>query len=62
MWIAKVPGAYRVEVRSDRPTDVPARYELKFAGVRVSTGQDRAVNQAAGLIAEADIDLVRRQS
>ena len=52
--IAKDPGSYRLEVRSNRRTDPVARYEVRIERLQAATEQDRAVNAAAGLIAEAN--------
>lgn len=52
--IAKDPGGYRLEVRSNRKTDPPARYEVRIESLHAANEQDRAMNTAARLISEAN--------
>jgi CHAT domain-containing protein/lipopolysaccharide biosynthesis regulator YciM len=54
LLIAKDRGGYRLEVRSNRRTDPLARYEVRIEGLHAANEQDRAVNNAARLIAEAN--------
>jgi CHAT domain-containing protein/tetratricopeptide (TPR) repeat protein len=52
--VASTPGVYRIEVRSIRKTDPSGSYQVGLERLQPATDENRAINAAEHLIAEAN--------
>jgi tetratricopeptide (TPR) repeat protein len=56
-WIAKAPGQYALEIRTNEKGAAPGKYELRISALRPAVPQDEIRVQATVALAAGQIDL-----